>query len=359
MAVEPRENVPLAPFTTLGVGGPARFYARVDDASALAAALEWAERRDLPVLVLGGGSNLVLADDGHSGLVIHLAMRGVAARPSGDAMDVTAAAGEQWDALAAFAADKGWAGIECLSGIPGLVGATPIQNVGAYGQDVSETIVAVEAMDVRSRARVTFDNQACRFGYRMSRFKSDDRGRYVVMGVTFRLRPGGAPALKYAELSRHFAERGVASPTLLETRQAVIEVRRRKSMVLDPADPNARSVGSFFMNPVIADREFEGLAARIIADGVAATPDEIPHYPGGPGRLKLSAAWLIERAGFRRGYQQGPVGLSEKHTLAIVNRGGATAADVVALAREVRDGVRDRFGISLHPEPVFVGIGLD
>jgi UDP-N-acetylmuramate dehydrogenase len=358
MAVEPRENVPLAPFTTLGVGGPARFYVRVDDAPALAGALDWADRRGVPVLVLGGGSNLVLSDDGHPGLVVHLAMRGVAARPSGDAMDVTAAAGEQWDPLVAFAADKGWAGIECLSGIPGLVGATPIQNVGAYGQDVSETIVAVEAIDLRSRARATFDNAACRFGYRMSRFKAEDRGRYVVIGVTYRLRPGGPPALKYAELSRHFAERGTAAPSLAETRQAVIEVRRRKSMVLDPADPNARSVGSFFMNPVIAAGEFDGLAARIIADGVAASAEEIPHYPGGPGRVKLSAAWLIEHAGFHRGYRRGPVGLSGKHTLAIVNLGGATAADVVALAREVRDGVRDRFGIALHPEPVFVGLSL-
>src|SRR5688572_18072112 len=218
MPVEPRENVSLAPFTTLGVGGAARFYTRADDAAALAAALEWAEKRGLPVLVLGGGSNLVLSDEGHPGLAIHLAMRGVAARPSGDAMDVTAAAGEQWDALVAFAADKGWAGIECLSGIPGLVGATPIQNVGAYGQDVSETIVAVEAMDVRSRARATFDNAACRFGYRMSRFKSDDRGRYAVIGVTFRLRPGGPPAVKYAELGRYFAARGTAAPSLAETR---------------------------------------------------------------------------------------------------------------------------------------------
>src|SRR5687768_12768711 len=263
MALDPRENVPLAPFTTLGIGGPARFYTQADDAGGLAAALEWAERRDLPVLVLGGGSNLVVSDEGHPGLAVHLALRGVAARPSGDGMDVTLAAGEHWDAFVAFAADKGWAGIECLSGIPGLVGATPIQNVGAYGQDVSETIVAVEAMEVRSRARVTFDNEACRFGYRMSRFKSDDRGRFVVIGVTFRLRPGGAPAVKYAELTRHFAEKGVSAPTLAETRQAVLEVRRRKSMVLDAADPNARSVGSFFMNPVIAESEFETLATRI------------------------------------------------------------------------------------------------
>src|SRR5687768_10873395 len=359
MRVEPRENVSLAPFTTLGVGGTARFYTRAEDAATLASALEWAENRGLPVLILGGGSNLVLADEGHPGLTIHLAMRGVAARPSGEGMDVTAAAGEYWDALVAFAADKGWAGIECLSGIPGLVGATPIQNVGAYGQDVSETIVAVEAMDARTRARVVFDKEACRFGYRMSRFKSDDRGRFVVIGVTFRLRPGGGPALKYAELTRHFAEKGVSAPTLAETRQAVLEVRRRKSMVLDAADPNARSVGSFFMNPVIAESEFETLATRIIGDGIAASRDEVPHYPGGAGRVKLSAAWLIERAGFHRGYQRGPAGLSEKHTLAIVNRGGASAADIVGLAREVRDGVRDRFGISLHPEPVFVGIGMD
>ena len=359
MTVEPRENVPLAPFTTLGVGGPARFYSRVDDAPSLAEALAWAEQRAQPVLILGGGSNLVLSDEGHPGLVIHLALRGVAARSSGDTVDLTAAAGEHWDPLVAFAADKGWAGIECLSGIPGFVGATPIQNVGAYGQDVSETIIAVEAMDVKTRARATFDNAACRFGYRMSRFKSDDRGGFVVIGVTFRLRPGGPPSLKYAELGRHFAERGVTAPSLAEARKAVIEVRRRKSMVLDPEDPNARSVGSFFMNPVVPVADFDRMAARIIADGVASSPVEIPHYPGGEGRFKLSAAWLIEHAGFQRGYRRGRVALSEKHTLAIVNRGGATAGDVLGLAREVRDGVRDRFGIGLHPEPVFVGVSLD
>jgi UDP-N-acetylmuramate dehydrogenase len=359
MAADPRENVPLAPLTTLGVGGPARFYVRVDDAGGVVDAINWAGARGLPFMVLGGGSNLVLSDDGFPGLVVHLALRGVAARVTGDTVEVTAASGEQWDALVAFAVDHGWAGIECLSGIPGFVGATPIQNVGAYGQDVSETIVAVEAIDRRTRARVTLDKEACRFGYRMSRFKGEDVGHYVVTGVTYRLRPGGSPALKYAELSRHFAERGIQAPSLAETRQAVIEVRRRKSMVLDPADPNARSVGSFFMNPVVAAGDFDGLAARIIADGFAASPDEIPHYPGGSGQVKLSAAWLIERAGFMRGYRRGPVGLSEKHTLAIVNRGGATTADVVALAREVRDGVRDRFGIALRPEPVFVGIGLD
>ena len=358
MAFQPRENVPLAPFTTLGVGGPARHYARVEDPAALVEAIDWAGARGLPLLVLGGGSNLVLADEGFPGLVAHLALRGVAVRAVKDAVEVTAAAGEQWDELVAFAVAQGLAGIECLSGIPGLVGATPIQNVGAYGQDVSETVVAVEVVDRRTRARLVFDNAACGFGYRMSRFKAEDLGAYVVTGVTFRLRPGGAPAVKYAELARYFGERGVASPTVAETRAAVLEVRKRKSMVLDPDDPNARSVGSFFMNPVVGEADFEALSARLIEEGVAPGVADIPHYPAGPGRLKMSAAWLIERAGFSRGHARGPVGLSEKHTLAIVNRGGATAGDVIALAREIREGVRGRFGITLHPEPVFVGVAL-
>ena len=359
MAVEPRENVPLAPFTTLGVGGPARYFTRVDDAAGVVDAIDWAAARGLPFLVLGGGSNLVLADQGFPGLVVHLALRGVAAVKAGDAVEVTAASGEQWDALVAFAVEQGWAGVECLSGIPGLVGATPIQNVGAYGQDVSETIVAVEAVDRRTRARVTLDNEACRFGYRMSRFKGDDAGNYVVTGVTFRLRPGGAPAVKYAELARHFADRGVAAPTVAQARAAVLELRRRKSMVLDAADPNARSVGSFFMNPILPQADFDALAGRLVAEGVVEKADDMPHYPGGEGRVKTSAAWLIERAGFTRGYRRGPAGISEKHTLAIVNRDGASSSDIVALAREVRDRVRDRFGVSLHPEPVFVGVSLD
>jgi UDP-N-acetylmuramate dehydrogenase len=358
MALQPRENVPLSPFTTLGVGGPARFYARVDDPAALVEAIDWAGARGLPLLALGGGSNLVLADEGFPGLVAHLALRGVAVRAVKDAVEVTAAAGEQWDALVAFAVGQGWAGIECLSGIPGLVGATPIQNVGAYGQDVSETIVSVDVVDRRTRARLTFDNAACGFGYRTSRFKAEDAGAFLVTGVTFRLRPGGAPAVKYAELARHFAERGVASPTVAEGRAAVLELRKRKSMVLDPDDPNARSVGSFFMNPVLPAPGFDALAARLVAEGVAASANEVPCYPGGEGRVKTSAAWLIERAGFQRGLRRGPVGLSEKHTLAIVNRGGATARDVVALAREIREGVQARFGITLHPEPVFVGVAF-
>ena len=359
MAASPRENVPLAPLTTLGVGGPARHYVRVDEPAALGEAVDWAGARGIPFMVLGGGSNLVVSDAGYPGLVIHMALRGVAARVTAEAVDVTAAAGEHWDSLVAFAVDRGWAGIECLSGIPGLVGATPIQNVGAYGQDVSETIVAVEVFDRPTRARLTLDNEACRFGYRMSRFKAEDAGSFIVLGVTYRLRPGGAPAVKYAELAKYFESRGVAEPTLAQARAAVLEVRKKKSMVLDPGDPNALSVGSFFMNPIVAEGEFEALSARLVAEGVAPGVTDIPHYPAGPGRLKMSAAWLIERAGFRRGYARGPVGLSDRHTLAIVNRGGARAEDVVALAREIRDGVRARFGVSLHPEPVFVGITLD
>ena len=229
------------------------------------------------------------------------------------------------------------------------MGATPIQNVGAYGQDVAETIVAVEVFDRPTRARLTLDNEACRFGYRMSRFKAEDAGSFIVLGVTYRLRPGGPPAVKYAELARYFSERGVAEPTLAQARAAVLEVRKKKSMVLDPGRSQRAQRGVVLHEPDRGRGGLRGAVRPAIAEGVAPGMADIPHYPAGPGRLKMSAAWLIERAGFSRGYTRGPVGLSERHTLAIVNRGGARAADVVALAREIRDGVRARFGLVAPP----------
>jgi UDP-N-acetylmuramate dehydrogenase len=267
--------------------------------------------------------------------------------------DVRAAAGESWDELVAMAVGQGWAGIECLSGIPGLVGATPIQNVGAYGQEVRETVTSVEVLDRRSLRRITLTNEECAFGYRDSRFKREDRDRYIVLAVSYRLRPGAPPAARYAELVRHLEESGVASPGLNAVRDAVLTLRRRKSMVLNADDPDARSVGSFFVNPVVSP---EALARVQAATGQDTA---IPHWPMPAGGVKLSAAWLIERAGLPRGYDRGSVGLSRRHALAIVNRGNAAARDVVALAREVRDRVRDRFGIVLTPEPVFVNLALE
>ncbi len=347
----PREQVPLAPFSTLGVGGPARYFAEARTERDLVAAVDWAARRGLPLRVLGGGSNLVVADAGVEGLVLRVALRGVTSRPAAGSVEVTAAAGEPWDALVAEAVARGWAGLECLSGIPGLVGATPIQNVGAYGQEVAETVAAVRALDRAAGRIVSLPAEACGFAYRDSAFKSATPDRYVVLAVTYRLAPGGPPAVRYAELARHLEARGAARPSLADVRAAVLAIRRAKSMVLDdPGDENRRSCGSFFVNPVVSAEDAARVAARA---GDAA----MPRWPEPDGRVKLSAAWLIERAGFRRGERDGPVGLSSRHALAIVAHEGARARDVVRLARRIRAGVEARFGVRLVPEPVFWGFG--
>ena len=342
------ENVTLAPHCTMGVGGPARFFAEAADEAALLAALRWAEERGVELHVLGGGSNLVVADAGVDGLVVKVALRGVSSREAGGAVEVTAAAGEPWDALVVHAVERGWAGIECLSGIPGLVGATPIQNVGAYGQEVSQTVTTVHALDRRTGETVTLARQDCGFGYRSSRFKSGEPGRFIVLGVTYRLRPGGAPAVRYADVESDLARRSIARPSLADVRLSVLAIRRSKSMVLDPDDSNRRSCGSFFLNPVMDEASF----ARV---SLAAGDPSMPCWREGNGRVKLSAAWLIEHAGLHRGDGPGPVVLSTRHSLAIVCRQGARAADVAAFARDIRARVEARFGVRLVPEPVFWG----
>jgi UDP-N-acetylmuramate dehydrogenase len=347
--VHAREGVPLGPLTTMGVGGPGRWYVEAHDEPAVLAALRWAEERGLSLRVLGGGSNLVVADAGVEALVLRIALRGLAVREAGSLVELTAAAGEPWDGVVRFAVERGWAGLECLSGIPGLVGATPIQNVGAYGQEVSDTIAAVRALDRTTRTIVTLPPAGCGFGYRDSAFKSGAPDRHVILGVTYRLRPGGAPSVRYAELERHLAARGIATPGLADVRESVLAVRRAKSMVIDPADPNRRSCGSFFVNPVVPAAEAERVASVAGDPGMPRWPE-----PGGE-RVKLAAAWLVERAGFARGQEDGAAGISTRHTLAIVARDGARAADVVRVARRVRDGVLARFGVRLHPEPVFWG----
>jgi UDP-N-acetylmuramate dehydrogenase len=346
----PREQVPLAPLSTLGVGGPARFFLEAFDERAVLAALDWAGRRGVPCHVLGGGSNLVVADRGVDALVVRLALRGVTTREVAGAIELTAAAGEPWDPLVRLAVEHGWAGLECLSGIPGLVGATPIQNVGAYGQEVSGAVTRVRVLDRAARRVVALGARECCFAYRDSVFRSREPGRYVVLAVTYRLVPGGAPAVRYAELAQHLAARGVAAPTLAEVRASVLAIRRAKSMVLEEDDENRRSCGSFFLNPFVAGEALAGIEAR-------AGDPAMPRWPEPDGRVKLSAAWLIERAGFRRGEADGPVGLSTRHTLAVVAHPGARAADVVRFAGRVRARVEARFGVRLVPEPVFWGFG--
>jgi UDP-N-acetylmuramate dehydrogenase len=344
-----RDDVPLAPLTTLELGGPARHLVDAGDEATVIAALAWADARALPVLVLGGGSNLVVADQGFPGLVVRMGTRGRVFAPGrGGEVDVTAQAGEPWDELVAEATARGLAGLECLSGIPGLVGATPIQNVGAYGQEVADTVRGVRVLDRRAGAVRELDPAACGFAYRDSAFKHEP-DRYLVLAVRFGLRPGGAPTLRYRELAEALAARPApaAPPTLAETRATVLALRRRKSMVIDAADPNRRSVGSFFTNPIVSAE----LAARVAPAG--------PAWPAGPGMVKLSAGWLIEQAGISKGFRRGAVGVSDRHALALVHHGGGTAAQLVALAGEVRAAVSARFGITLTPEPVLIGVSLD
>lgn len=370
----------LSSYTTLGLGGPARSFVTATSDQALIEAVRGADAAGDPVLILGGGSNLVIADEGFPGTVVRITASGnspaasiAGQREPGDAVSVTFPAGENWDTVAAWAVAEGLAGVECLSGIPGLVGATPIQNVGAYGQEVSETVTSVRVYD-RSRAVVTVIPAAdCGFGYRTSAFKRQAQaaatgadgptGRCVVLAVTFRLqRSALSRPIRYRELARVLGVTEGGSAPLPEVRAAVLDLRRAKGMVLDPADPDTRSAGSFFVNPVLTKAQFAGLeetAARILGKNVV-----IPQFPAPDGDVKVPAAWLIEKAGFQKGYvgatesnDAGPR-ISSKHTLALVNPGGATAASLVGLARDVRDGVRRTFGVDLHPEPTLIGLGL-
>jgi UDP-N-acetylmuramate dehydrogenase len=345
------ENVPLAPRTTLEVGGPARFYAEPHTVEAARDALTWARERGIAVTVLGGGSNLLVADRGVSGLVLRVHIRGVDVYTLDAAKILVAGAGEPWDPLVARAVDHGWSGFECLSGIPGDVGATPIQNVGAYGQEVADTITSVRALDRRTGEEVELTAADCDFAYRDSAFKRAFKDRFLITHVAFRLTPGGPPTIRYAELARALAS--TSSPTLADTRAAVLALRRSKSMVHDRADENHRSAGSFFTNPIV---DAAILArAREAAEDILLAGEKMPEFPAGPGLTKLAAGWLIERAGFTKGFGSGPVGLSTRHALAVVNRGGATSAHIVELATTIKRAVRDVFGVTLVPEPVLLG----
>jgi UDP-N-acetylmuramate dehydrogenase len=344
-----RENVPLAPYTTLRIGGPARYLASAQSEDELLAALAFAA--DLPVFILGGGSNVLFADEGFPGLVLHIAIRGIAWSSDGV---VTASAGEDWDEFVAQCVERRLAGIECLSGIPGLVGGTPVQNVGAYGQEVGETITSVRVYDRLTKRIVELSNAGCRFAYRASIFNASERDRYIVLAATFALTPLGEPAIRYPDLDHIFAGSS-AKPALKEVREAVRSIRSRKAMLLVPGDPDCRSAGSFFKNPVVTAAFFERMTEDAKAQNRIASDREIPRYSVGDGKVKVPAAWLIEHAGFQKGYTRGRAAISSKHSLAIINRGGATARDVLDLANEIQERVQAKFGIYLQPEPVLVG----
>jgi UDP-N-acetylmuramate dehydrogenase len=347
-------DVPLGQFTTIGIGGPARFFFRAGSVDALRESLEWAAAGGIELFILGGGSNLLIADEGFDGLVIQIALDGVIVQSEDRYVMVKAAAGEPWDPFVARAVRNRWAGIESLSGIPGSVGATPIQNVGAYGQDVSETIVRVEALDRHFGTVRWFTNAECHFGYRRSLFKNETPNRYIILSVVFRLEVGGDAVVRYPELQRYLDDQGVVAGDLASVREAVLAIRRLKGMVLDAADPDTRSDGSFFMNPILQADAF--IEFRRGAQSLVGSDARIPAFPAGDGSVKLSAAWLIEHAGFQKGFVHGNAGLSSKHTLAVINRGGATAREVLSLVRMIQRAVHQRFGIEIQPEPNFIGI---
>jgi UDP-N-acetylmuramate dehydrogenase len=359
-----QENVPLAPLTTLQVGGEARYFAELRREDEVREVAEFAKSRELPLFVLGGGSNLVIADSGWPGLVLKIAIGGISspvASPktpdgAGNAVLFSVGSGVNWDEFVAQAVVQNCAGVECLSGIPGSVGGTPVQNVGAYGQEVSDTIESVRAFDWKKDSMVVLPKPACGFRYRSSIFNSTERGRYVILRVNYRLKRGGAPSLTYADLQKHFAERLAQStdkktlPSLAEVREAVREIRRAKGMLIVPGDDDCRSAGSFFKNPVLGEAQFKELSEHAASKGL-----EIPSYPALRAQHKVSAAWLVEHSGFAKGFVAGAAGISHKHALALINRGDARASDIIRLQDEIQRGVRERWGILLEPEPVFVG----
>jgi UDP-N-acetylmuramate dehydrogenase len=346
-----QEHVPLAPLTTFRIGGPAQFFVDARTSAEVAEAVIFAGSRDLPLFVLGGGSNLVVADAGWPGLVLKVAIPGIERSPDLDGRAMfEVGAGEFWDRFVSHAIVSNCAGVECLSGIPGSVGGTPVQNVGAYGQEVSETIESVEVFDRKQKQIRELCREACGFAYRSSIFNTSERERFIILRVSYALIPGGQPRLEYADLKRHFEGRET-SPNLAETREAVRHIRARKGMLIVEGDPDCRSAGSFFKNPVLSEAQHEELRKRAEAKRLT-----IPSYPALDRSRKVSAAWLVEHSGFARGYGFGHVGISSKHALAIVNRGNATAAEVIALKNQIQQRVEEIWGVRLEPEPVFVGM---
>jgi len=345
-----QENVPLAPLTTLGIGGPARYFFRASTERSVVEAIGFARSRSLPMMILGGGSNLLVSDDGFPGLVLSVALKGVTRAETDGGVRVRAGAGVDWDALVADCVGCGLYGVECLSGIPGWVGGTPIQNVGAYGQEVADVISGVRVFDLGEGAIAELPTSACGFAYRTSLFNTTARGRYVVLAVDYFLETTGQPGTSYPDLRRFFEGRS-APPGLTEVREAVRAIRRQKAMLLVDGDPDRRSAGSFFRNPVVSASDFGRMEEQAQRFG-ASTP--VPRYTVDAG-VKVPAAWLIEQSGFPRGTTEGAVGLSSKHALALVNRGGATAEDVLRFAARIQQAVEDAFGVRLRTEPAFVG----
>ncbi len=347
------DNAPLASLCSLGLGGCARYLVTAGDERTVIEAVRWARQRRVPVAILGGGTNVVVSDQGFDGLVIRMAQRGVSVGRDSGLTLIAAMAGEPWDALVERAVGDELCGIECLSGIPGSVGATVIQNVGAYGQEISDTVASVRTLDLSSLRIGEMSPQHCQLGYRDSVFKRTPDAA-AVLSVTLGLKPGASPSVRHSELEQMLGKtRASIGPA--EVRQAVLELRRAKAMLLDGDDPDSRSVGSFFTNPLLPRPKAAKVIARAVQLGLAAAAEEVPQFPSVDGRVKLAAAWLIERSGFCKGYRSGRVGISSRHALALVHHGQGTTAELLALARRIQDAVKSTFDLHLVPEPAFLG----
>lgn len=347
-AIRIQEHVPLAPYTTLRIGGPARFFCQITNESELVEAVSFARERNLPLFVLGGGSNLLVNDSGFDGLVLHMAIASqTQATTEGNILNASVAAGTDWNAFVLSLCEQSISGVECLAGIPGSVGGTPVQNVGAYGQEVADTITQVRALDLETLGFVTLSHEECHFSYRSSIFNTTHRGRYIVTQVTFRFDRAATPRLTYADLTRHLAGK---SPTPIEIYHAVREIRHSKGMLIVEGEADCRSAGSFFKNPVVPESLLTDIASTL-----EIPADKIPHWPAGESLIKLPAAWLLEKAGFTKGFQLGNAGISSRHTLALINRGNATAADLQKLRDTIQQEVNTRFHILLEQEPVQLG----
>lgn len=346
-----KENIPLWQYTTLHLGGKAKYFCECNSIDDIRSALQFSKEKNIRAHILGGGSNTIFSDDGFNGLVIKIGLRGLSFVSDGNDILIIAKAGEDWESFVAMTVEKGYAGIECLSGIPGLVGATPIQNVGAYGQEVKDTIESVNVLDLRSLEEKVFQNSDCRFSYRESRFKQQDAGNYIVTEVTFRLKSNGRPSTAYPEVQKMIEQKvplanlADGTESLSAVRNIVLSLRKKKSMVIDPNDPNSRSVGSFFLNPIVDNNTLSNVLVqwKSIGDGTS-----VPTFPFGELK-KIPAAWLIEKSGFKKGYKKDGVGISENHTLALVNYDGTTKS-LLRLAEEIQQGVEQTFNIRLQLE---------
>lgn len=339
------ENIPLAPLTTIKIGGNARFFVKAENERQIIEAVRFAAEHEFELFVLGGGSNVLISDKGFDGLVLHIALQGMAfGSEKNGIVPVTAQAGENWDDLVGICVENQLQGLECLSGIPGLVGGTPVQNVGAYGQEVSETITTVRVFDRKSDEILELSNADCKFSYRSSIFNSSEKDRFIVLAVTFDLKRNAPPKLVYSELCNFFAGQPA---DLRKVREAVLQIRRSKSMVIDENDVNSRSAGSFFKNPIISNEKMEEIRNSF--------GERVPSFAVTEDSVKIPAAWLIENSGFHKGFEHGNIGLSKKHSLAIVNFGAATADEAIEFKNLIQENVRSKFGIELNPEPIFVG----